>query len=52
MVCDIGAIGNVLRHEDHAIELETLWRIATDDLRPLAAAVDALLGETLRDSAT
>lgn len=45
----IAAIGNVLRHEYYAIELEALWRIATEDLRPLAAAVDALLAEVLRD---
>ena len=45
----IAAIGNVLRHEYHAIEPDALWRIATQDVRPLAAAVDALLAEVLRD---
>jgi uncharacterized protein with HEPN domain len=45
----IAAIGNVLRHEYYAIEREALWRIATEDLRPLAAAVDTLLAEVLRD---
>jgi uncharacterized protein with HEPN domain len=45
----IAAIGNVLRHEYHAIESEALWRIVTEHLRPLAAAVDVLLAEMLRD---
>jgi uncharacterized protein with HEPN domain len=45
----IAAIGNVLRHEYYAIEPDALWRIATRDLRPLAAAVDVLLAEVLRD---
>ena len=38
-------IGNVLRHEYYAIDRDVLWRIATKDLQPLAAAVDALLTE-------
>jgi uncharacterized protein with HEPN domain len=42
---DIASIGNVLRHEYDAIERPVLWRIATEDLRPLAAAVDTLLAE-------
>jgi uncharacterized protein with HEPN domain len=42
---DIASIGNVLRHEYYAIERAVLWRIATEDLQPLAAAVDALLAE-------
>jgi uncharacterized protein with HEPN domain len=45
----IAAVGNVLRHEYYGIEPEALWRIATQDVRPLAAAVDELLAETLRD---
>lgn len=45
----IAAIGNVLRHEYYAIEPDALWRIATEDVRPLAAAVDELLAEVLRD---
>jgi uncharacterized protein with HEPN domain len=45
----IAAIGNVLRHEYYTIELDVIWRIATQDIRPLAAAVDALLAEVLRD---
>ena len=44
----IAAIGDVLRHEYHAIEPEALWRIATQDLRPLAGAVNALLAQLLR----
>jgi uncharacterized protein with HEPN domain len=45
----IAAIGNVLRHEYYTVELDVIWRIATRDLRPLAAAVDGLLAEVLRD---
>ena len=42
---DIASIGNVLRHEYYAIDRDVLWRIATKDLQPLAAAVDALLAD-------
>ena len=45
----IAAIGNVLRHEYYAVELDVIWRVATQDLRPLASAVDTLLAEVLRD---
>jgi uncharacterized protein with HEPN domain len=45
----IAAIGNVLRHEYYAIELDVLWRVATEDILPLATAIDPLLAETLRD---
>jgi uncharacterized protein with HEPN domain len=45
----IAAIGNVLRHEYYAIEPDALWRIATQDVGPLAAAVAALLADVLRD---
>ena len=45
----IAAIGNVLRHEYYTVELDVIWRMATQDLRPLAAAVDALLAEVIRD---
>jgi uncharacterized protein with HEPN domain len=44
----IAAIGNVLRHDYYAVEPEVLWRIATEDLRPLGAAVDTLLAEVMR----
>jgi len=45
----VAAIGNVFRHEYHAVERDVIWRIATRDLRPLATAIDALLAEVLRD---
>jgi uncharacterized protein with HEPN domain len=45
---DIAAIGNILRHEYPAVNRD-IWRIATKDLRPRAAAVDSLLAEVLRD---
>ena len=46
---DIAAIGNILRHEYPAVNRDIIWRIATEDMRPLAAAVDSLLAEVLRD---
>jgi len=46
---DIAAIGNILRHEYPAINREIIWRIATEDIRPLVASVDSLLAEVLRD---
>jgi hypothetical protein len=42
---DIAAIGNILRHEYPAVNRDIIWRIATEDIRPLAAAMDALMGE-------
>jgi uncharacterized protein with HEPN domain len=46
---DIAAIGNILRHEYPAINRDIIWRIATEDVRPLAGAVNSLLAEVLRD---
>jgi uncharacterized protein with HEPN domain len=46
---NVAGIGNVLRHEYYSINIDIIWRIATQDLRPLAAAVDALLAEVMRD---
>jgi uncharacterized protein with HEPN domain len=46
---DIGAIGNILRHEYPAVNRDIIWRIATEDMRPPAAAVDHLLAEVLRN---
>ena len=46
---DIAAIGNVLRHEYPTVNAAIIWRIATEDLRPLATAVDRLLAELLPD---
>lgn len=45
---DIAAIGNILRHEYPSINRDIIWRVATEDLRPLAGAVDSLLAEVLR----
>lgn len=36
---DIRGIGNQLRHSYERIDLETIWKAVTDDLRPLKAAV-------------
>jgi uncharacterized protein with HEPN domain len=46
---EIAAIGNILRHEYPGVNRDIIWRIAINDLRPLAAAVDILLAEILRD---
>jgi uncharacterized protein with HEPN domain len=46
---NVAGIGNVLRHEYYSINLDIIWRIATEDMRPLAAAVDSLLADVLRD---
>jgi uncharacterized protein with HEPN domain len=46
---DIAAIGNILRHEYPAINRDIIWQVATEDIRPLAVAVDSLLTEVLRD---
>jgi uncharacterized protein with HEPN domain len=46
---NVAGIGNVLRHEYYSVNLDIIWWIATRDLRPLAAAVDTLLAEVLRD---
>ena len=46
---NVAGIGNVLRHDYYSASLDIIWRIATEDLRPLAAAIDALLAEVLRD---
>ena len=49
---DIAAIGNILRHEYPAVNRDIIWRIVTQDIRPLATAVDALLAQILRDRKT
>jgi uncharacterized protein with HEPN domain len=46
---NVAGIGNVLRQDYYSVNLDIVWRIATQDLQPLAAAVDALLGEVIRD---
>ena len=38
---DIAAIGNILRHQYPAVNRDIIWRIVTQDVRPLATAVDA-----------
>ena len=46
---EIAAIGNILRHEYPAVNRDIVWRIATEDVRPLATAVDELLAGVLRN---
>jgi uncharacterized protein with HEPN domain len=36
---DIASIGNILGHAYPAVNRDIVWRIATEDIRPLAAAV-------------
>lgn len=40
---DIRGIGNWLRHQYDAVDIETLWNTVVDDLPPLAQAVKAAL---------
>ena len=49
---DIAAIGNILRHEYPAVNRDIVWRIVTQDIRPLATAIEALLAQVLRDRKT
>lgn len=39
----IKAIGNILRHEYHAIQDEVIWDVAQSRLQPLQTAIDAML---------
>ncbi|MCW5724854.1 MAG: DUF86 domain-containing protein [Maricaulaceae bacterium] len=39
----VADIGNRLRHAYHAIDVETLWTIITDDLDTLRAAIESIL---------
>lgn len=40
---DVRNIGNILRHTYHLVEHPVLWRIYTDHLDPLEAAIDAMI---------
>ena len=40
---EIAAIGDILRHQYPAVNRDIIWRIVSQDTRPLAATVDALL---------
>jgi uncharacterized protein with HEPN domain len=40
---DVANIGNILRHAYDGIDPKALWRIYTDDLDPLEAAIDAMI---------
>jgi len=46
---EIATIGNILRHVYPALNRNIVWRIATEDVRPLATAVEELLAGVLRD---
>ncbi len=41
----VSDVGNVLRHAYEQVVDEEIWRIVTDDLPPLKAAVEAMLRE-------
>ncbi|MBJ3784343.1 HepT-like ribonuclease domain-containing protein [Devosia sediminis] len=41
----MAALGNVLRHAYHLTDLEILWRIYEQDLRPLRSSVAAMLAD-------
>jgi uncharacterized protein with HEPN domain len=38
-------IGNVLRHGYEIVDPRVIWTIVTEDLAPLKAAVEAMIGE-------
>lgn len=40
---DVRNIGNILRHTYQLVEYSVLWRIYTDHLDPLEAAIDAMI---------
>jgi uncharacterized protein with HEPN domain len=42
---DVRGIGNWLRHQYDRVSTETVWNTIQDDLPPLKAAVEALLGD-------
>lgn len=40
---DVANTGNFIRHVYHQLNVSTLWKIYTDDLDPLEAAIDAMI---------
>lgn len=40
---DVRNLGNILRHTYQLVEYSVLWRIYTDHLDPLEAAIDAII---------
>jgi len=40
---DVRNIGNILRHTYHLVEYPVLWRVYTDHIDPLEAAIDAMI---------
>jgi uncharacterized protein with HEPN domain len=46
----IRAVGNVLRHEYDRVDPDVIWRIITDDLKALRAAVESALGKLRREA--
>ena len=41
----IAGVGNILRHEYHSVAPRIVWEVVTDDLPPLATAVEAMVEE-------
>jgi uncharacterized protein with HEPN domain len=46
---NIRGMGNWLRHQYDRIELETIWKTATDDLPPLKTAIQRALAQPPED---
>ncbi len=42
---EIRAVGNVLRHEYDQVDPNVIWRIVSDDLKPLKHAIETALDE-------
>jgi uncharacterized protein with HEPN domain len=47
---EIRAVGNVLRHEYDWVDPAVIWRIVSEDLKPLKHAIEAALGKLGRNS--
>ena len=43
---------NIFRHEYPAVNRDITWRVATQDIRPLATAIEPLLDQVFRDRKT
>ncbi len=42
----IAGVGNILRHEYHSVAPRIVWEVVTDDLPALAAAIEAIVGNS------
>jgi uncharacterized protein with HEPN domain len=47
---EIRAVGNVLRHEYDRVDPDVIWRIVSEDLKPLKTAIESVLSKLRRES--